>query len=65
MHYVLGWNCLGLPIELKVLQGMKSKERRGLTSITLREKAASFTRETVDRQSTSFLRYGVIGNFDD
>ena len=44
---------------------MKSGERRGLTPIALREKSASFERETLDRQSASFRRYGVIGDFDD
>lgn len=63
VHYVPGWDCHGLPIELKVLQGMKSKERRGLTPVTLREKAAAFARETVGKQSESFERYGVIGDF--
>lgn len=65
VHYVPGWDCHGLPIELKVLQTMKSKERQGLTPVTLREKAAAFAREAVGRQSASFQRYGVIGDFDD
>lgn len=47
-----------------MLQNMKSKEREGLTPITLREKAASFAKETVEKQSASFQRYGVIGDFD-
>ncbi|KAL7542541.1 hypothetical protein ACHAXR_012135 [Thalassiosira sp. AJA248-18] len=64
VHYVPGWDCHGLPIELKVLQTMKSKERQALTPITLREKAASFAKETVEKQSASFQRYGVIGDFE-
>ncbi|KAL9181571.1 hypothetical protein ACHAXT_010376 [Thalassiosira profunda] len=64
VHYVPGWDCHGLPIELKVLQAMKSKERQALTPITLREKAAAFAKETVEKQSASFQRYGVIGDFD-
>ncbi|KAL7545516.1 hypothetical protein ACHAWF_008864 [Thalassiosira exigua] len=64
VHYVPGWDCHGLPIELKVLQAMKSKERQGLTPITLREKAAAFAKETVKKQSASFERYGVFGDFD-
>lgn len=64
VHYVPGWDCHGLPIELKVLQTMKSKERQALTPVTLREKAAAFARETVEKQSASFQRYGVIGDFD-
>eukprot|EP00429_Kryptoperidinium_foliaceum_P010472 CAMPEP_0176001570 /NCGR_PEP_ID=MMETSP0120_2-20121206/194_1 /TAXON_ID=160619 /ORGANISM="Kryptoperidinium foliaceum, Strain CCMP 1326" /LENGTH=1037 /DNA_ID=CAMNT_0017334121 /DNA_START=171 /DNA_END=3285 /DNA_ORIENTATION=+ len=64
VHYIPGWDCHGLPIELKVLQTMKSKERQQLTPITLREKAASFAKETVEQQSTSFQRYGIFGDFD-
>jgi isoleucyl-tRNA synthetase len=64
VHYVPGWDCHGLPIELKVLQTMKSKEREALTPVTLREKAAAFAKETVEKQSASFQRYGVIGDFD-
>lgn len=64
VHYVPGWDCHGLPIELKVLQTMKSKERQSLTPIALREKAAEFAKETVEKQSASFQRYGVYGDFD-
>jgi len=64
VHYVPGWDCHGLPIELKVLQGMKSKERQALTPITLREKAAEFAKETVEKQSIAFQRYGIIGDFE-
>ena len=64
VHYVPGWDTHGLPIELKVLQTMKSKERQALTPITLREKAAEFAKETVVKQSASFQRYGVIGDFE-
>jgi isoleucyl-tRNA synthetase len=63
VNYVPGWDCHGLPIELKVLQSMKSKERNDLTPITLREKAAAFAKETVQKQSASFERYGVWGDF--
>jgi isoleucyl-tRNA synthetase len=64
VHYIPGWDCHGLPIELKVLQTMKSKERQALTPITLREKAASFAKETVEQQSESFQRYGIYGDFE-
>ncbi|CAB9520181.1 Isoleucine--tRNA ligase, mitochondrial (Fragment) [Seminavis robusta] len=64
VHYIPGWDCHGLPIELKVLQNMKSKERQGLTPIKLREKAAAFAKETVEKQSASFQRYGIFGDFE-
>mmetsp|Transcript_15982 Transcript_15982/g.44195 ORF Transcript_15982/g.44195 Transcript_15982/m.44195 type:complete len:1048 (+) Transcript_15982:180-3323(+) len=64
VHYIPGWDCHGLPIELKVLQTMKSKERQGLTPVTLREKAATFAKKTVEEQSKSFQRYGIFGDFE-
>jgi isoleucyl-tRNA synthetase len=64
VHYVPGWDCHGLPIELKVLQTMKSGERQGLSPIALREKAAKFAKDTVVKQSESFQRYGVLGDFE-
>jgi len=64
VHYVPGWDCHGLPIELKVLQAMKSKERQALTPVTLREKAAAFALEAVAKQSVGFQRFGVLGDFE-
>lgn len=64
VHYIPGWDCHGLPIELKVLQTMKSKERQSLTPVTLREKAATFAKKAVEEQSKSFQRYGIFGDFE-
>lgn len=41
VRYVPGWDCHGLPIELKVLQSMKDDERKALTPIKLRQKVRS------------------------
>lgn len=65
IKYIPGWDCHGLPIELKVLQSLKSKDKKGLTPIKLREQAAKFAQETVKEQRTSFQRYGVWGDFDE
>ncbi|RYG70296.1 isoleucine--tRNA ligase [archaeon] len=62
--YVPGWDCHGLPIELKVLQGMKASEREKLTPITLRQKAAEFANATVETQKQCFKRYGVWGDWE-
>ncbi|BAY31374.1 isoleucyl-tRNA synthetase [Nostoc carneum NIES-2107] len=65
VRYVPGWDCHGLPIELKVLQNMKSAERQNLTPLQLRQKAKQFALATVDDQRQSFKRYGVWGDWDD
>ena len=64
VRYVPGWDCHGLPIELKVLQKMKSSERRELTPLKLRQRAKGFALETVDKQREGFKRYGVWGDWD-
>lgn len=64
VRYVPGWDCHGLPIELKVLQDLKSSERQQLTSIQLRQKAKDFALKTVDQQSQSFQRYGIWGDWE-
>jgi len=64
VRYVPGWDCHGLPIELKVLQAMKSEERQKLTPLTLRQKAKEFALKTVDEQRESFKRYGVWGDWE-
>ncbi len=63
VRYTPGWDCHGLPIELKVLQGMKQEQRSQLTPLTLRRAARDFALATVERQSQSFQRYGVWGNW--
>jgi len=63
-RYVPGWDCHGLPIELKVLQGMKPEERQNLTPLKLRWKARDFALKTVEKQRKGFKRYGVWGDWD-
>lgn len=63
--FVPGWDCHGLPIELKVLQSMKEAERKELTPVTLRQKAAQFALRTVEAQKEQFKRYGVWADWDE
>ncbi|MBD2518370.1 isoleucine--tRNA ligase [Nostoc sp. FACHB-973] len=64
VRYVPGWDCHGLPIELKVLQNMKSAERQNLTPLQLRQKAKEYALAAVDDQRQSFKSYGVWGDWD-
>lgn len=63
-RYIPGWDCHGLPIELKVLQEMKPEERKNLTPIELRKRAKAWALAQVDQQRDSFKRYGVWGDWD-
>ena len=64
VKYIPGWDCHGLPIELKVLQKIKSKERKELTPLTLRQKAKEFALAAQQEQCASFKRYGVWGDWE-
>ncbi len=64
VRYVPGWDCHGLPIELKVLQGMKPAQRQQLTPLELRHKAREFALKEVEIQCQSFKRYGIWGDWE-
>lgn len=64
VRYVPGWDCHGLPIELKVLQNMSSAEKESLTPLALREKAKDFAVATMKDQCESFKRLGVWGDWE-
>lgn len=63
VHYRPGWDCHGLPIELKVLQTLSAEERQNLTPLSLRQRAKEFALKTVAEQKRSFQRYGVWGDW--
>jgi isoleucyl-tRNA synthetase len=64
VRYVPGWDCHGLPIELKVLQAMKPEERKSLTPLELRHRARKWALEQQQQQCKSFMRYGVWGDWE-
>jgi isoleucyl-tRNA synthetase len=63
--FVPGWDTHGLPIELKVLQGMKSKERQATSVLDMRKRAAQFAMDAVESQAAVFKRFGVWGDWDE
>ncbi len=64
VRYVPGWDCHGLPIELKVLQSMEASQRDQLTPLKLRYKAETFAQKAIASQKASFLRLGIWGDWD-
>lgn len=64
VHFVPGWDCHGLPIELKVLQSLDKEARNNLTPLKLRAKAAKFAKDTVKTQMSSFKRFGVWADWN-
>ncbi len=64
VHFVPGWDCHGLPIELKVLQNLKSDERKNLDTLNLRKKATDYAHIQINNQKEGFKRWGIWGNWD-
>ena len=64
VRFVPGWDCHGLPIELKVLQAMDQEQRKALTPVKLRKKAAAYARKQVEGQMRGFKRWGIWADWD-
>lgn len=79
LHYVPGWDCHGLPIELKALQQQQTVTAGSGTSgvpppevespwqptspLEIRQLARQFAERCVGRQEAVFKRWGVLGDW--
>lgn len=61
--YVPGWDCHGLPIELKVEQ-LYGKPGEKLSAAEFRQKCREYAKEQVEGQKKDFIRLGVLGDWD-
>jgi len=73
VSYRPGWDCHGLPIELKALQarsdaGEQSKAQKeagvGIPPAEIRRTASSLASKTIDEQRKEFRGWGVMGEWD-
>ena len=65
VRFVPGWDCHGLPIELKVLQNLDKEQRNELTPLKLRKKAAAYARKQIANQMEGFKRWGIWADWDE
>ena len=61
--YVPGWDCHGLPIELKVDREL-GKKKRAMSVADFRRACRRYAQKFVDLQSADFQRLGVLGDWD-
>ncbi|MFZ4833557.1 isoleucine--tRNA ligase [Rouxiella sp. Mn2063] len=61
--YVPGWDCHGLPIELKVEQ-LIGKPGEKVTAAEFREACRKYAAEQIEGQKSDFIRLGVLGDWD-
>lgn len=65
VSFIPGWDCHGLPIELKALEGMSQSERQQLAPVELRNRARRLAESTMVSQRDGFKRWGVMADWDD
>jgi len=61
--YVPGWDCHGLPIELKVDQELGSKKRE-MSKAQIRKECRAYAQKWIDTQKGEFQRLGIFGDWD-
>jgi len=61
--YLPGWDCHGLPIEIKVDQ-LLGERKRELSSIEIREECRQYALKFVNIQREQFKRLGVFGEWE-
>ncbi len=63
--YVPGWDCHGLPIELKVEEKFKKQKRakEDISDAEFRSECREYARGQIDVQREEFKRLGVIGDW--
>jgi isoleucyl-tRNA synthetase len=62
--YVPGWDCHGLPIEIKVDNELGGKKAH-MPAVEIRRACRKYAEKFVDLQRDGFKRLGVIGKWDD
>jgi isoleucyl-tRNA synthetase len=64
--FVPGWDCHGLPIELKVEEKFKKKKRKkeDITDSEFRQECRDYARGQIDVQREEFKRLGITGDWD-
>lgn len=61
--YVPGWDCHGLPIEIKVDGELGSKKAK-MTPAEIRRACRAYAQKYVDLQNISFQRLGIFGRWE-
>jgi isoleucyl-tRNA synthetase len=63
VSYIPGWDCHGLPIEIKALQAQK-KDATQISPIGVREAARKLATRTIEEQKRGFKEWAIMGDWD-
>lgn len=68
VQFVPGWDCHGLPIELKALGAMKDRKvwdnSKPVSAAMIRDAARKLAQETVHKQLEEFRKFGVMADWE-
>ena len=65
VRYVPGWDCHGMPIELKALQMNKKKQKNApLAPTEIRALARSCAEDVVEEHKRDFVRWGIMADWE-
>ncbi|CAG8441470.1 17098_t:CDS:10 [Dentiscutata heterogama] len=62
--FIPGWDCHGLPIELKALSELKNVDKSFLTPMQIRLTARKCALSTIEIQMSEFKSWAIIGDWD-
>jgi isoleucyl-tRNA synthetase len=61
--YVPGWDCHGLPIEIKVDTELDAR-KKGMSALAIREACRKYAAKYVELQKEDFKRLGIFGDWE-
>ncbi|NIM89505.1 MAG: isoleucine--tRNA ligase [Candidatus Aminicenantes bacterium] len=61
--YLPGWDCHGLPIEIRVDQ-LLGEKKKDMSIIEIREECKNYALKYIDIQRDGFMRLGVFGDWE-
>jgi isoleucyl-tRNA synthetase len=64
VNYIPGWDCHGLPIEIKALQAQKKDADSTTDPVSVREAARDLATKTVEEQMKGFKEWAVMGDWN-
>jgi isoleucyl-tRNA synthetase len=62
--YIPGWDCHGLPIEIKVDSQLGARKAQ-MTTAQIRAECRKYAEKYVDLQRADFIRLGILGQWQD
>ena len=60
--YEPGWDCHGLPIELKTIENLSKKNKDIHDPIIIRKSAKETALKAIDLQKSEFTQFGILSN---